>query len=338
MGCPRKEIKALFTPYRFIRSIRLVVSKALLALYKFFRSMRLAVVLILIIAVLSIVSTLIPQGREAAFYFHSYGVYWAQILLILGFDSFFRSLLFLIPVGLFFINLSVCTVDRLANRERRKARRRHGPDLIHIGLLLLVIGAMFSAFGRIESLVYMGEGDEIQVRGQYRTRLVDFEYEEYEDGRPKDWISTVEVRRGEELLFASFPIEVNKPLRIGGVRIYQTSFVREDRALLRDRDGISRPIADGQGFEMEGAMVSFRGIEGNTAVFERWEQQSRTAIYRTGIGETIGEYTVMELGSRDVTGLKAVKDPGFIPVVVSLIIVAGGLTLTLIQKGKGKEL
>jgi hypothetical protein len=310
----------------------------LVALYKFFRSIRLAVVLILVIAVLSIVSTLIPQGKDAAFYFHSYGAFRARVILTLDFDDFFRSLLFLIPVGLFFINLSVCTVDRLANQERRKARRRHGPDLIHVGLLLLIIGAMFSVFGRIESLVYMGAGDEIQLQGQYLIRLLNYEYEQYEDGRPKDWISTVEVHRNGELLFASFPIEVNKPLRIGGIRIYQTSFAREDRAFLRDRDGINRPISNGQGFEMEGAVVIFRGIEGHSAVFERWEQHSRTAVYRAAVGERIGEYTVAELGSRDVSGLKAVKDPGFIPVVIALIVVAAGLTLTFIQKGRDRDI
>ena len=82
----------------------------------------------------------------------------------------------------------------------------------------------------------------------------------------------------------------------------------------------------------------FRGIEGNRAVFERWEEHSRTAVYQTEIGETIGEYTVTELGSRDVTGLKAVKDPGFIPVVIALIIVAAGLTLTLVQKRKDQDI
>lgn len=306
----------------------------MLALYRFFRSVRLAVVLILIIAVLSILSTLIPQGKDTAFYFHSYGAFWAQVILRLEFHDFFRSILFLIPVGLFFINLTVCSIDRLINRERRGARRRHGPDLIHIGLLLMIIGAMFSVFGRREGMVYMGEGDQTQLPGQYVLRLLDYEYQEYENGRPKDWISTVEVSQDGVILIASFPIEVNKPLRISGIRVYQTSFAREDQALLRDRAGISSPIRNGEGFEMEGAVVIFQGIEGDKAVFERWEKHTRSDIYWIGIGETLGEYTVLELGSRDVTGLKAVKDPGFIPVVIALIIVAAGLTLTFIQKRK----
>ena len=308
------------------------------ALYRFFRSVRLAVVLILIIAVLAIIGTLIPQGRDAVFYFHSYGDFWAQVILALDLDNFYRATLFLIPVGLFFINLSVCAADRFVSRRRRRARRRHGPDLIHLGLLVLIIGAMFSVAGRRESLVYMGKGDEIRLNGEYTVRLVDFEYQEYEDGRPKDWISTVEVLRAGEPFISSYSIEVNKPLRIGGVRIYQSSFGREDQALLQDEDGISRTITNGRGFEFEGGLVVFRGIEGHSAVFERWEHHTRTAIYRVGIGEPIGEYTVRNLGSRDVTGLKAKKDPGFIPVLIALIVVAAGLTLTLVQKGKDREL
>jgi cytochrome c biogenesis protein ResB len=296
------------------------------------------VVLILIIAGLSIVGTLIPQGRDAGFYFHSYSALWAQIILALGFDEFFRAPLFLIPVVLFFINLSVCAVDRLVGRRRRRAAARHGPDLIHLGLLLLIIGAMLSLAGRRESFVYMGGGDEILLNGEYTVRLVEAEYQEYEDGRPKDWISTVAVYRNGELLIPSYSIEVNRPLRIGGVRIYQSSFGREDRAELQDEDGIRRTITSGRGFEIEGGLIVFRGIEGESAVFERWERNTRTAVYRVGIGGRMSGYTVGNLGSRDVTGLKATKDPGFIPVVIALIIVAAGLTLTLIQKGKDREL
>jgi hypothetical protein len=308
------------------------------ALYRFFRSTRLAVVLILVIALLSIIGTLIPQGRDPTFYFHTYSVLWAQVILTFNFDDFFRSWPFLVPVALFFMNLSVCAVDRLVSRQRRGARRRHGPDLIHVGLLLLVIGAMFSALGRDESLVYMGKGEEIMLSGGYTVRLTDLEYQEYDNGRPKDWISTVEVYRNGELLIPSYSIEVNRPLRIGGVRVYQATFAREDRALLQDEHGISRPITNGRGFEVEGGVVVFLGITGETAVFELWEQHSRRATYRVRTGDTIGEFTIADLGSRNVTGLKAVKDPGFIPVVIALIIAAAGLTLTLIQKGRGREL
>ncbi len=308
------------------------------SLYRFLRSIKLAVVLILIIAVLSILSTLIPQGEEAAFYFHAYGAFWAQLILRLRFHDFFHSFLFLAPVILFFVNLSVCTLDRLLSRQPRGARRRHGPDLIHLGLLLLIVGALFSVFGRREGMAYMGEGDEIRLPGEYTVRLLSYEFQRYEDGRPKDWISTVEVRRAGELVMDSYPIEVNKPLRIGGIRIYQISFARQDRAFLRDGQGQRRLISSGEGFEWQGGVVILREIEGDTAIFEKWEGHSRTAVYRVAVGERIGEYSVEEVGSREVTGLKAVRDPGFVLVVIALIITSAGLTLTLVQKGKDKQI
>jgi len=308
------------------------------ALYKFFKSVKLAVTLILIITVLSILATLIPQGREEAFYYHSYPLALTRLLLALGFDHFFKSWLFLAPCALFFVNLGVCTVDRLVGRFRRRARRRYGPDLIHVGLLVLLVGALVSSFARREGTFYLGAGDAMDLPLGYNLKLVDYVYEQYPDGRPKDWISTVQASRRGQVLVDSYPIEVNKPLRLAGLKIYQTSFRREDVALLRDQNGELAAIHSGEGFKWENALLVFAGIEGNRALFERWEKHTRTAELQVGTSEIIGEYTIVELSSRDLTGLKAVKDPGFIPVLAALILVAAGLALTFLQKRKDKEI
>jgi hypothetical protein len=312
-------------------------------LYKFFKSTKLAVVLILLIAVLSILATLIPQKQDAAYYFHNLSPLLARVVLALGFDSFFRSVLFLAPVGLFFINLSVCTVDRLVRRFRIKAIRRHGPDLIHIGLLLLIVGAMFTVFARKEAVVYLGEGEEILLPGDYSLRVLSFEFEKYENGRPKDWISTVQVRLGEEEVIPSFAIEVNKPLKINRVKIYQSSYAEEGRAILVDNEGKEYGISSGEGFEWEGKLFLFQGLEGaafaemERAIFEEWTGHQRTDMFGVARGETVGQYRVKDLSSRMVTGLKAVRDPGFLPVVIALIVVAVGLSLTLLQKQRDQE-
>ena len=313
------------------------------ALYKFFRSVKLAVVLILVIAVLSILATLIPQQQGPAYYYHSYSPLLARIMLALGFDEFFRSVLFLIPVGLFFINLSVCTVDRLIRRFRVKATRHHGPDLIHIGLLLLIVGAMFTVFARQEALVYLGEGEEILLPGDYSLRVLRFEFEQYEDGRPKDWISTVEVRQGDKEVIPSYAIEVNKPLKVNRVKIYQTSYAEEGRAILVDSEGKEYGISSGEGFEWEGKLLLFQGLEGaafaemERAIFEEWKGHQRTAVFPVARGESVGQYRVKDLSKRTVTGLKAVRDPGFLPVVFALIVVGAGLSLTLLQKQRDQE-
>ena len=307
------------------------------ALYRFFKSVRLAVVLLLVITALSILATLIPQGQEATFYFQSYPPALARLVTALGFTSFFKSWLFLSPCALFFVNLAVCTVDRIAGRLRRGTRRRYGPDLIHVGLLVLIVGALFTTWGRREGTFYLGKGDSIDLPLGYRLRLLDFVDQRYEDGRPRDWVSTVEASRQDRVVVVSYPIEVNRPLRLRGLKIYQTNFTREEVALLRAESGQLAAIHGGEGFRWENSLLVFTGIEAERAVFERWEGHTLAEELRRAPSQPIGQYTIIELSSRELTGLKAVKDPGFVPVIAALILVATGLSLTFIQKRKDKE-
>jgi cytochrome c biogenesis protein len=302
------------------------------ALYRFFKSVKLAVTLILVIALLSLLSTFIPQSQEPAFYLHRYSAPLARLIVALGFHHFFKSLLFLVPCVLFFVNLGVCAIDRLVGRWRRKARPRYGPDLIHIGLLVLVAGALLSTWGRWEKTFYLGKGDPERLPLGYTLKLLDYRYEQYPDGRPKDWVSTVQVERQGKAVISSYPIEVNRPLRLPPLKVYQASFSRQDTAVLRDPQGELAEIHDGQYFEWREAILFFAGIESGKAVFERWEGRSRTAVYDLSPFQPIGEYIIVQLSSRELTGLKAVQDPGFIPVVAALVLVAAGLALTFLQK------
>ncbi len=307
------------------------------ALYRFFRSVRLAVVLLLILTGLSLLATLVPQGREQAFYFHNYPPLLARLITSLGYATFFKSWLFLVPCVLFFVNLTVCAVDRIARRLQRKARQRYGPDLVHLGLLLLIVGALLSTWGRQEGSFYLGKGDSIDLPMGYRLKLLDYLDKRYEDGRPQDWVSTVEASRGEKVLAASYPIEVNRPLRLRGLKIYQSSFKREDTAELRDPGGQTVPMRDGQYFEWQDGILYFAGIQDGRAVFERWKGHSLAETLSLSPAEAVGDYTIVGLSSRELTGLKAVKDPGFLPVLVALLVVIAGLALTFIQKSKDKE-
>jgi hypothetical protein len=214
-----------------------------------------------------------------------------------------------------------------------------------VGLLVLIVGALLSVFGRQQGMAYLGQGDEIRLPGGYSLRLLSCSYEQWPDGRPKDWISTVQVSRDGAVQLPSCAIEVNRPLKIGGIKVYQASFAREDTAVLKDAAGEVHHIRSGQGFGWEGGTLLFRGLEGSspepgedTAVFENWEGQAMTASYRVAVPQAIAGCTLVALSSRELTGLKAVKDPGFIPVVAALAMFAAGLTLTLIQKRKDQQI
>jgi cytochrome c biogenesis protein ResB len=285
------------------------------SLYKLLRSVKLAVVLIVIITVLSILATLFPRMLP----------------------DFYRSAVFLAPCALFAVNLSVCAVDRFARRVRSRAKPRFGPDIVHIGLLILIAGGLVTVLGRRESMVYLGKGDVAELPGGYEVQLTDYVFEKYPDGRPRDWISTVKVRRTGVVVLDAFAIEVNRPLAIAGIKIYQTDYGREDLAELSDGSGQTFSITSGKGVTVGSSLYLFRGIEeggppGGRALFERWEGHTLMQEYRAGTGETFAGYAVQRLSSRDITGLRAVKDPGFLPVLAALILIGAGLSLTFIQK------
>ena len=75
-------------------------------------------------------------------------------------------------------------MDRLAGRLQRKARRRFGPDLIHVGLLVLILGALLSTWGRREGTFYLGLGDSIDLPWATACKLLEYVDQRYEDGRP----------------------------------------------------------------------------------------------------------------------------------------------------------
>ena len=307
------------------------------AIYDFFRSLKLAVVLILVLTALSVIATLIPQGRETSFYFVTYPVI-GRALLILGFNTMFTSFLFLLPTALFFVNLSVCTIHRLL-KSRSQKRRRHGPDIIHVGLLVLMVGALVTFYGRTEELVQLRIGESAQVPGGYVLTLDDFQFERYEDGSPKDWLSVVTVTRDGQIVEESSVIEVNSYLKLGSLKFYQSTYGLEEGLVLADLEGNRFwltpgdiiPVGDDSGLVVESIAAAPLGAE-NVAVMEVWEGHEVTGKRSLGPGAAVGEWVIAEVVSGYVTGLQMVRDPGYVTVLVSLIMLTIGLFLTYIQK------
>ncbi len=309
--------------------------KPLLALL---RSMRLAVALILLIAAMSLLSTFVPQGRENAFYLARYTPGVARVMIATGFVTFFRSALFIVPVLLFAVCLGACAAHRLARRVRRHPWHRIGPDIVHLGLLLLIAGALVSALGRREQDLVLGAGDQASLMSSLTLRLESLAAESYESGAPKEWRSTVSVSSGAREEVSSYPIRVNHPLRLHGLSVYQTSWAVEGTLAARDAAGSPVRATTGQGFEEGDTIWLFDEVEreraGWAAVFRQLRGRSVIAVRRVAPGDTIGPFTVTTVTGREVSGLTAVRDPGFPVVVAALVLIATGLALSLLQREK----
>jgi cytochrome c biogenesis protein len=108
------------------------------------------------------------------------------------------------------------------------ARKRRlgwfGSDVVHLGLLVILIGGFTSGLGGRRSDLALLEGQTADVpRAAFRVRLDKFETEYYPQGGVKDWKSTVTViENGAPVL--TRVVEVNQPLSYRGISFFQTSY------------------------------------------------------------------------------------------------------------------
>jgi cytochrome c biogenesis protein len=81
--------------------------------WKFFSSVKLAVVLLIILAIVSVIGTVIQQNEAPERYLREYSQSTVQIFEMLGFFDMYHTWWFVLLLFLFTANLTVCTLDRL---------------------------------------------------------------------------------------------------------------------------------------------------------------------------------------------------------------------------------
>lgn len=297
--------------------------------------MKTAVILILVLIVLSILGSFIPQGRELTFYTDEYGDLVGNLIIAAHFYNFFRSWLFLIFSSLFFINLATCSILRLHRRIRRKAPLRLGPDIIHLSLLLIIVLGVFVLFTRQETMVMLEAEDSFFLPDGTEISLVVFEIEYYEDGRPADWVSRILVKSGDKS--QEYSLEVNKPFQHGSYRIFQSAFDLKPHAIIRDddhdhelnrRDGL--PVDEGALYLMD-----IHDIEGEAYGTFFLTKDSNSQDYEELVlksGDSFHGYFVDDLFITKTTGLQIVYQPGNTLILAALLLFCVGLAVTFYQK------
>ncbi|MDD5758532.1 MAG: cytochrome c biogenesis protein ResB [Desulfobulbaceae bacterium] len=83
------------------------------SLWNFFASVKLALVTLFVLAVASIIGTIVPQKEEATRYIELYGANVANFFQLLDIQDMYNSWWFVSMLVLFSLNLIVCTIERL---------------------------------------------------------------------------------------------------------------------------------------------------------------------------------------------------------------------------------
>ncbi len=230
------------------------------AVWKFFASVRLAIVLLILVAVASVIGTLLPRPI-----YHT--VWFLALLFLFGINTVvctlsrlpakwrrtFDPALAEDPSGLLAMRakarfarnvesekLRTAIAERLAALHYRTAFRTDGgvvhvlgrkrklgvfgSDVVHLGLIIILVGGIVSGLLRIHGSLALSQGQtEAVPRAAFEVRLDKFETEYYPQGSVKAWKSTVSVvENGRDVLTRT--VAVNKPLSYKSYMFYQTSY------------------------------------------------------------------------------------------------------------------
>lgn len=274
-----------------------------------------------------------PQGLPLDMYKEMYPRLVAELIINSGFSRFFSSLLFILPAFLFFANLSACTVKRLLRELKRKSGRHHGPDVLHIGLMLLVIASILSFAGHRRGSMSLYKGNGVNLPDGGSLILDDFRFIRYDDGRPKDWVSVVSIAKDGVVVKDGYEIRVNKPLRYGGLTFYQTSYIETQELELLDPSGVRVSLVKGEARSIGARSYLLLAADGGRATVRIIDGED-DSLLRVVPGDMAGPMRVIGLTINMASVLEAVTDPAYPLVLASLILIALGTSWTFAQKIK----
>lgn len=107
---------------------------------------------------------------------------------------------------------------------RKKILGWFGSDILHLGLLIILLGGIISGLIGFRTTLNLMEGQSLQVpNADFMLKLDKFQTDYYPDGAVKDWKSTLFILDNGQTL-ASKTIEVNHPLSHKGFIFYQSSY------------------------------------------------------------------------------------------------------------------
>ena len=334
--------------------------------YSFLTSVRLAIILLIIIAVLCVVYTIVPQNQPMNTYIERYGNGLAAFLTLLGLDHIFSSPWAYVVVPLFMLNLGLCTLGRFtyARRRSKKGLRLDawGSPVLHVGLCLVIVGTIISALMGKKEYFEIPEGASTTVvtrSGKREIIIDDAEVEYYEDGiTPKQYRSTFTLE-GTDGSAQKLQSEVNAPARYDGTSFLQQSFGYEATATLstgttdktftaKEEEWFSIYGTDENGVKLGISFYPEYGEEDGAPVLKSMRDLNPRLLYMmTEAGNVVasgiltpGETQVIEApltitfdGYKAYTGMQVKYDPGIKVIFAGFVLCVIGLLMRYLLAG-----
>jgi cytochrome c biogenesis protein ResB len=340
-------------------------------IWRFFCSVKLALILLALIALTSIIGTLIPQGLQPSGYIQKYGRNLYTLFDNLGFFDIYHCWWFVCLLSLFGLNLLICSLDRL-----RFSRRTAGFTITHFSLILILLGALISALFSQKGFIGLYEGqtkDAFLIRDKpykldFKLSLERFSLERYESKVHRITVYIKDKRKKR-----TYPVSLGDEYRIGGtdysfvvIRYIPDFFIDQNgafrsRSELPNNPALLVKIDHPQGTEERWVFARFASHsfakDENIRFIYSWENRIKdyksqvkiiekgkpvlTKIIRVNHPLKYKGYTLYQStydsDRLNWTGLQVVKDPGVGWVFVGFVFLNIGLVVTYSVKLKSKR-
>lgn len=150
-------------------------------IWKPFSSLKLAIWLLGIIALVSLIGTVVAQNEDTAFYISRYGDIGYSVLLRTGFTDIYHSWWFILLLILLSVNITACRLNKLSIKSSSL-----GTFLSHISILVILLGALVGMVFGQNGYIKINKSEEISaftsgsklVKLGFSIRLNDFIYNE----------------------------------------------------------------------------------------------------------------------------------------------------------------
>jgi cytochrome c biogenesis protein len=285
-------------------------------------------------------------------------------------DAFFRTTLFKLLLLLLFLNISLCTVNKMLRfvlmlLSKKPGLSRHsGILLLHAGIIFILAGGtIFASYGQsVKISIASGKTVDapLHLDKALSFKLNTFKIALNQDGSPAQFYSDVNVLQEGEIKKRQV-ISVNHPLQYQGVKAYQESFgyLVKAQTLTSSVKGPQQWLEEGQFIKIPGTkrvvrIYRFFPDFGRTVgmyptvmstsnpriVYSVYENNKLLGVGAAEIGSQIeidqGQYVVFN-GVDPYTVLKLKTDPGLALVLTGSSLFVLGLSMALFLTPFAKE-
>lgn len=311
-------------------------------------SMQLAIYLLILIALLSAVGTIIPQGEESRFYIQHYGQYPGTFITLLGLDHLYQVWWYQVLLGFLGLSLLLCSYRRLSRGRRLTGV---GSLLLHLGMVIVIVGAAWSLGYAKSVYLEINEGESVLLKDhgfkEGYLQVKEFKVDYYPDYSPRQYYSHLSLQDYKGSNYEE-NIAVNHPLKAASLKIYQSSWgwsmqadviQNENKQKLSLPNGIAVPLPNQSGLKIKALFIPDYQQDGmglqtkspyphNPRMLVTLLKEGQIAdmmVLAPGESQNLGGYTIVFQSFAPYTGLTIKEDRGVNIVFTGFALLSLGL-------------